>query len=62
MKRRMLQLKKQQSEEEQKEGVENREMGFRIYSRKTCTRKSKSHHQATMGAKDPWAIGRNLVK
>ncbi len=37
-------------------------MRFWIHSRRTCTRKSKSHHQARIGAKDPWAIGKNRVK
>lgn len=37
-------------------------IGFRIYSRKTCIRKSKSYRQASIRAKDPWTMGKNLVK
>ena len=31
-------------------------------SGKAYTRKNKSHHQTSFGAKDPWAMGRNLAK
>lgn len=35
---------------------------FWIYSRKIGARKSKSNYQASFGAKNLWAVGRNLVK
>lgn len=37
-------------------------MRFRIYNRKVYIGKSKSYHQASIGTKDPWAMGKILVK
>lgn len=39
-----------------------KKMGFQIYSRKICTKKSKKYYQANIRAKNPWAMRKNLVK